>query len=175
MSLFADGLGLSPFVLDGIEVGGIRRKIFQSVARLAEGVLDVRAFVEGGVVQDDHGGSGELRQEDVANPGELSTGQNFQRPQEIVELLGEVEGDVAQEVEAVAEERLERSAKCFFKGIGRSWSWSCSPVRWVQAKASASRPIILDRRAASLRWVSSKLKPRVLRQPNRVSTCQRSA
>lgn len=68
--MFADGLGLSPFVLDGIEVGGIRRKIFQSVARLAEGVLDVRAFVEGGVVQDDHGGSGELRQEDVANPGE---------------------------------------------------------------------------------------------------------
>ena len=68
--MFADGLGLSPFVLDGIEVGGIRWEVFEGVARLAEGVLNVGAFVESGVVQDDHGGRGELRQEDVANPGE---------------------------------------------------------------------------------------------------------
>ena len=52
----------------------------------------------------------------------LSTGQNFQSPQEILEFLGEVESDIAQEVEAVAEEGLERSLKGFFKGIGRSWS-----------------------------------------------------
>ncbi len=46
--------------------------------------------------------------------------QKFQSPQEIVEFFGEVEGDIAQEVEAVAEEGLERSLKRFFEGIGRS-------------------------------------------------------
>ena len=70
MRLFADGFGLSPLVLNGVEVGRIRREIFESVAGLAEGVLNVGAFVESGVVQDDHGGGGKLRQEDVANPGE---------------------------------------------------------------------------------------------------------
>ena len=50
----------------------------------------------------------------------LSTGQNPQSPQEILEFLGEVEGDVTQEIEAMAEEGLERSPKGFFKGIGRS-------------------------------------------------------
>lgn len=52
----------------------------------------------------------------------LSTGQKFQSPQEILEFFGEVEGDIAQEVEAVAEQGLERSLKGFFKGIGRSRS-----------------------------------------------------
>ena len=52
----------------------------------------------------------------------LSTGQNPQSPQEILEFLGEVEGDVTQEIEAMAEEGLERSPKRFFKGIDRSWS-----------------------------------------------------
>ena len=70
MRLFADGFGLSPLVLNGVEVGRIRREIFEGVAGLAEGVLNVGAFVESGVVQDDHGDGGKLRQEDVANPGE---------------------------------------------------------------------------------------------------------
>ncbi len=48
---------------------------------------------------------------------------------------------------------LER--KSCFKGIGRSWSWGCSPMRWIQAKGSASRPISLDRRCAAPSWVSS--------------------
>ena len=52
----------------------------------------------------------------------LSTGQNFQNQQESLEFIGEVEGDVTQEIEAVAEEGLEGSPKGFFTGIGRSWS-----------------------------------------------------
>ena len=52
----------------------------------------------------------------------LSTGQKFQSPEEILEFFVEVEGDIAQEIEAVAEEGLERSPKGFFKGIGRCWS-----------------------------------------------------
>jgi hypothetical protein len=39
----------------------------------------------------------------------LSTGQNFQSPEEILKFPVEVEGDVTQEVEAVAEEGLEGS------------------------------------------------------------------
>ena len=50
----------------------------------------------------------------------LSTGQNFQSPEEILEFFVEVEGDIAQEVEAVAEEGLKRTLERFFKGIGRS-------------------------------------------------------
>ena len=71
--MFADGFGLSPLVLDGVEVREIRRKRFQGVVRLAEGILNVRALVEGGVIQDDHGGRGQFRQEDVVNPGEQAT------------------------------------------------------------------------------------------------------
>ena len=55
----------------------------------------------------------------VVNIEELSTGQKFQSPQEILKFLAEVEGDATQEVEAVAEQGLERSPKGFFKGIGR--------------------------------------------------------
>ena len=54
--------------------------------------------------------------------GSLSTGQKFQSPEEILKFLGEVEGDITEEIEPVAEEGLERSPKGFFKGIGRSWS-----------------------------------------------------
>ena len=48
----------------------------------------------------------------------LSTGQKLQSPEEILEFLGEVKGDIAQEVEAMTEEGLERPPECFFKGIG---------------------------------------------------------
>jgi len=68
--VFADGFGLSPRVLDGVKVGRIRRELFEGVAGLAADVLNVGAFVESGVVQDDHGGGRKLRQEDRANPGE---------------------------------------------------------------------------------------------------------
>lgn len=44
----------------------------------------------------------------------LSTGQNFQSPQEILKFPAEVEGDVTQEVETMAEEGLERAPQCFF-------------------------------------------------------------
>ena len=70
MGLFADRFGLCPFVLDGIEIGGIRRQVFPGVAGLAKGVLDVLPFVESGVVQDDHGGGRQLGQEDLTEPGE---------------------------------------------------------------------------------------------------------
>ncbi|NJM11608.1 MAG: hypothetical protein HC889_06750 [Synechococcaceae cyanobacterium SM1_2_3] len=43
---------------------------------------------------------------------ELNTGQNLQTPQEFLEFLVEVQCDVAEEVEAVAEEGLEESLKC---------------------------------------------------------------
>ncbi|HPF59908.1 MAG TPA: hypothetical protein P5149_13575 [Candidatus Competibacteraceae bacterium] len=76
MSLFADGFSLSPLVLNRVEVGRIRREVSKGVARLAEGVLNVSAFVERGVVQNDHGSGGTLRQEDVANPGVKDIGTN---------------------------------------------------------------------------------------------------
>ena len=49
---------------------------------------------------------------------ELSTGQNFKSPQEILKFPAEVEGDVTQEVEAMAEEGLEGSLQSFLKGTG---------------------------------------------------------
>ncbi len=48
----------------------------------------------------------------------LSTGQKPQSPEEILEFLGEVKDDVAEEVESMAEERFEGPLKGFFKGIG---------------------------------------------------------
>jgi len=74
MGLFAKGFGLRPLVLDGIEIGGIRRQVFPGVAGLAKGVLDVLPFVESGVVQDDHGGGRQLGQEDLTEPGEEDLG-----------------------------------------------------------------------------------------------------
>jgi hypothetical protein len=44
----------------------------------------------------------------------LSTGQNPQRPGEFLELFGEVQGDVAEEVKPVAEQRLEGAVQGFF-------------------------------------------------------------
>lgn len=46
----------------------------------------------------------------------LSTGQNFQSPQEILKFPAEVEGEVTKEVEAMAEEGLERAPRSFLKG-----------------------------------------------------------
>lgn len=59
----------------------------------------------------------------------LSTGQKPQCPEEMVKVLGEVKGDVTEEIESMAEERVKGSLKGFFKGMG--WWWSCrySPVR----------------------------------------------
>jgi len=41
---------------------------------LAKGVLNISAFMERGVIQDDNGGRGQLGQEDVLNPGEEGIG-----------------------------------------------------------------------------------------------------
>ena len=41
---------------------------------LAEGVLNVLAFVEGGVIEDDHGGGRQLGEEDLVDPGEEDLG-----------------------------------------------------------------------------------------------------
>ena len=57
----------------------------------------------------------------------LSTGQNLQGPQEFLEFLGQVQGDVAEEVESVAEQGLEGALKCFLKRMGFC-SWSNWPV-----------------------------------------------
>ena len=61
--------------------------------------------------------------------GTLNTGQNSQDPRELLEFFGEIQGDVAEEVDAVAEEGLEGALECFFKGMGLRPSWSSSPVR----------------------------------------------
>ena len=52
----------------------------------------------------------------------LSTEQGFRSPQEVLEFFGEVEGEVAQEIGAGAEEGLGQTPERFFKGIGRSRS-----------------------------------------------------
>lgn len=46
----------------------------------------------------------------------LSTGQNFQSPQERLEFFGQIKDDILEEVEFVAEEGLERSLKSFLSG-----------------------------------------------------------
>ena len=63
-----------PIVLDGIEIWGIRRQVFQGVAGLTAGVLDVLPFVEGGVIEDDHGGGRQLRKEHVVGLSEEDLG-----------------------------------------------------------------------------------------------------
>ena len=41
---------------------------------VAQGILNVGSFMESGVIQDNHGGWRELREEDVLNPGEEDIG-----------------------------------------------------------------------------------------------------
>lgn len=74
MGLFAKGFGLRPLVLDGIEIGRIRRQVSPGVAGLTECVLDVLPFVEGGVIEDDHGGGRQLRKEHAVGPSEEDLG-----------------------------------------------------------------------------------------------------
>jgi hypothetical protein len=42
-------------MLNGVKVRGIGWKVFEGVARLAQEVLKISPFVEGGVIQDEHG------------------------------------------------------------------------------------------------------------------------
>ncbi len=49
---------------------------------------------------------------------QLSTGQNIQGPQERLELFSEVQDDVAEKVESVAEQGLEWPLECFFNRMG---------------------------------------------------------
>jgi len=56
MGLFADRFSLCSLVFDGVEIGRIKRQVFQGVANLAERVLNIGSFVEGGVIEDNHGG-----------------------------------------------------------------------------------------------------------------------
>ena len=74
VSLLTDRFSRRLFVFDGVEIGGIRRQVFQGVTGLMEGVLDVLAFVESGVVQDNHGGGRQLGEEDLVDPGEEDLG-----------------------------------------------------------------------------------------------------
>lgn len=60
---------------------------------------------------------------------DLCTGQNPQGPRKFLEFFGEIQGDVAQEVESVAKEGFEGALQGFFKGMGRCPSWSNAPVR----------------------------------------------
>jgi hypothetical protein len=55
MGLLTDRFGLCPFMLNGVKVRGIGWKVFEGVARLAQEVLKISPFVEGGVIQDEHG------------------------------------------------------------------------------------------------------------------------
>lgn len=53
-----------------------------------------------------------------SGPQLLSTGQNLQGPQKRLELFGEVQDDVAEKVESVAEQGLEWPLECFFNRMG---------------------------------------------------------
>ena len=70
----ADSFGLCPLVFDGVEIRGIGWEVFEGVAGLAKGVLNVGAFVEGGVIHDDHGGRWQLWEENLVDPGEEDLG-----------------------------------------------------------------------------------------------------
>lgn len=61
VGLFANGFGLRPFVLDGVEVWRVRREVFEDVTGLAKGLLNIGALVESGVIEEDNGGWGQLR------------------------------------------------------------------------------------------------------------------
>jgi len=74
VGLFTDGFGLRPLVFDGIEIRRIGRQVFQSVTGLTKGVLNILVFVEGGIIQDDHGGGGQLREKNRIDPGEEGIG-----------------------------------------------------------------------------------------------------
>jgi hypothetical protein len=50
----------------------------------------------------------------------LSTRQKSQQPLKLPKLVGEVEQDMADEIEALSKEGLKRSAESFLKGIGCS-------------------------------------------------------
>ena len=72
--MFTKGFGLRPFVLDGIEIRGIRRQVFEGMAGLTERVLEVLPFVEGGVIENDHGSGWPLGEEDVVGPSKEDFG-----------------------------------------------------------------------------------------------------
>lgn len=61
---------------------------------------------------------------------------------------------------------------CFFILIA-FWVCNHSPVIWHQQKAIANNATNFLIRLGSVIWVDSKLKPRVFRQPNKVSISQR--
>ena len=65
MGLFAAGFGLRPFMFDGIEIRGVRGEVFEGVTGVAQGVLNIGPFMEGGVIEEDDAGGSPLREEDV--------------------------------------------------------------------------------------------------------------
>ena len=48
--------------------------VFKGMPSVAEGVLNIGPFMEGGVIEEDDSGWGPLREEDVLNPGEEDIG-----------------------------------------------------------------------------------------------------
>jgi hypothetical protein len=70
----AERFGVGPFVFDGIEIGAVGGEIFEGMVGAGAGLLDVLAFVEGGVVHDDHASLGQLGQEILPDPGSEDLG-----------------------------------------------------------------------------------------------------
>ena len=62
-----DGLDLAPHFLDGIEVRGIRRKVFQTATGRPDGVRHALLFVAAEVVQDHDVARAQRRDENVEN------------------------------------------------------------------------------------------------------------
>ena len=50
-----DRFGLRPFMLDGVQVGRIRRKIFESHSGLVNSCLNILSFMKGGVIHNKDG------------------------------------------------------------------------------------------------------------------------
>jgi nucleoid DNA-binding protein len=95
----------------------------QDAASLVNDVFETlrTALVQGQEVKLSGFGHFELR--------DLSTGQNLQGPRELDKFFGEIQDDVAKEVESMAEEGFERPLERFFLRMGLGPSWSSSPVR----------------------------------------------
>ena len=112
-------------VADGVASSGGKRRIAPQQAsrivleELVRAVRERPDWLQDGFVANRHVRQVQARLSDkLADHPELSTGQNFQSPQEILKFPAEVEGDVTEEVEAMAEEGLEGSLQSFLKGTG---------------------------------------------------------
>lgn len=63
-----DGLRLRPFVFDGVEIGAVWGKELEVMSCVADGLFDIVALVERGVVHDQRGARREFRDQVLSDP-----------------------------------------------------------------------------------------------------------